>query len=290
MQEIGLLLLGKKGLETTLALKKNGLLSKVAFVVIGTDKAIKKDYFEEIRDFCVVHNVAWFTRQEFSKKSLLCDLLVAIGWRWLVNLQIYKLVTIHDSILPKYRGFNPLVTALIEGDNKIGATAIMASAGIDEGDIIAQREVDIEYPIKISAAIDIMSHLYVELVLEIFSNDELQATPQNDAVATYSLWRNEEDYAIDWNWDSKRIVRFINAVGKPYLNASTKYKGQKIRIIEASIIPDKNIVNRVPGKLFKVNDNQPEVVCGVGMLQINKAIYEQSDSNVIFDRLREKLK
>ena len=65
--------------------------------------------------------------------------------------------------------------------------------------------------------------------------------PQEEEKATYSLWRNEDDYLIDWNNTSKQIKRFIDAVGSPYKSASSYINNKKVRIIAANEYPDKTI-------------------------------------------------
>lgn len=289
MKKIGLLLLGKKGLISLTALKKNDLLSNIEFVVIGEDTCIRNDYSSEIEKFCKTNGIEWFSRQEFSKENLACKFLIAVGWRWLVDTNKYKLITIHDSLLPKYRGFNPLVTALIEGEKTIGASAIIANKGIDAGDIVAQEEIKIEYPIKIEEAINLIAEIYGKIIVMIVQSDDLNPKPQNHSNASYSIWRNEDDYRIDWSWDANRIKRFIDAVSYPYLGALTNYNGKEIRIFQASVIQDLPIVNRTPGKLFKIDGNAPQVVCGKGMIRIDKAVYDKIGHLVSFDKLRERL-
>jgi methionyl-tRNA formyltransferase len=52
----------------------------------------------------------------------------------------------HDSLLPKYRGFAPLPNALINGEREVGVTALFASEEYDMGDIVCQRRLAVEYP------------------------------------------------------------------------------------------------------------------------------------------------
>ena len=55
------------------------------------------------------------------------ELALAIGWKKLINSSYQQVVVLHDSLLPKYRGWNPLLTALINGDSRIGSTALIAN-------------------------------------------------------------------------------------------------------------------------------------------------------------------
>jgi methionyl-tRNA formyltransferase len=57
-------------------------------------------------------------------------------------------------------------------------------------------------------------------IIDQWRRNQLSA-PQADDFATYSIWRDEADYEIDWSSDAQAIQRFINAVGYPYAGART---------------------------------------------------------------------
>jgi methionyl-tRNA formyltransferase len=185
---------------------------------------------------------------------------------------VRNLITLHDSLLPKYRGFAPLPNALIAGERETGVSALFASDNYDAGDIICQRRLEIEYPIKIQEAIRRIVPLYAGIASEICSSlaagGELPRRKQDESQATYSLWRDDLDYEIDWRWDAARIGRFIHAVGSPYLGARTFLNQDPVTIPEAMVEPDVRIENRAAGKVIFVRDGQPVVVCGSGLLRI----------------------
>ena len=275
MNRIGFYLMNQKGFTVLCRFIKEFSTQHIAYVVGCRDKNVQKDYFDEIKNICDNNEIKFFYRTEqFNEKE---EYKVAIGWRWLIPEQD-NLIVLHDSLLPKYRGFAPLVNMLVNGENEIGVTALKASDSYDAGDIIDQKIIKIEYPIKIQQAIDLISPLYGDLVCSIFekiSNNTLEIKKQNDQEATYSLWLNQEDYRIDWNWDSEKICRFIDAVGFPYEGATTIAKDEKIIISEAEIIPDCQIEDRKRhiGKIIFMNDsNKPIIIAGKGLVKINKAI------------------
>jgi methionyl-tRNA formyltransferase len=292
-KNVGLFLMGKKGLTSLHALAASGSIEKVAFIVAGQDNSIKEDYFEDIKRVSESYNIDFTDRTQIDFTLLKCNHAIAIGWRWMIPLDFFPLIVFHDSLLPKLRGFNPLVTALIEGYSEIGVTALLAGAEFDKGPVLGQSKARISYPVKINEAIDIVSALYAGLLNEVIDSiqrDNLQSTDQDETEATYSLWRNDEDYLIDWSQDASRICRFVDAVGFPYLGAFTNYDGQPIRIVEAAEIDDLIIVNRTPGKILKIDNNQPLVVCGSGLVRIKNATYGDGDKSVVFNKLRVKLK
>lgn len=251
-------------------------------VVVGTDKHTQQDYATEIIKLCEQHHIPWIKRKTpFDFKS---KYAIAISWRWLLPTENQQLIVFHDSLLPTYRGFAPLVNQLIEGETTIGVTALFAAAEYDRGDIIQQAKTTISYPLTISAAIECIAPLYGHLLTSIFrqlaTTPTLPATPQQEAAATYSLWRDEADYAIDWTQSASRIRRKIDAVGFPYLGARCTYDGQLITVQQASEVPDVNIVNRDVGKVIFMRDQRPIVVCGTGLLKLEAAVFVDSNESI----------
>lgn len=264
---IRLYTLGYKGFYALSKLNSNQR-KFVSEVVIAKDKSVQKDYFNETKDFCQQNNILFFERgkEEISNS----EYSIAIGWRWLIN-DNKKLLVFHDSLLPKYRGFNPLVTALINGDSQIGLTALLASEEYDRGPIIGQKKIDIIYPIKINNAIEKISELYSQLLIEIIEKTDhknIIEIEQIEATATYSLWRDEEDYFINWNDSAENIKRFIDSVGFPYNGAKTMIDNLPVRIFDSSTEEDVTIENRCPGKVIFKRENNFIITCGKGLLNV----------------------
>lgn len=293
MNSIALFIMGKKGLACLETAIKTPFVT-IKTVVFATDKNVEKDYVEEIISVCKKHSIPHYNRIKFTSSILDgVDYYIAISWRWIVRENISKLIVFHDSILPKYRGFNPLVSALINGDKKIGVTAIFANKEFDKGDIIDTKIVEITYPIKIIDAITTISECYqllLQSVLQKIAANTIQAVPQNEEGATFSLWRDEEDYFLDWNLDAIVLERTINALGFPYGGARTRLNNDIIVITKAKAITDVKIENRTAGKLLFLKDNQPTIVCGQGLINIEEAHYLKNKEKVVFNKFRIRLK
>jgi len=268
---IAYFLLSKKGFKTIEVLIENNLIDSGDSIIIGRDKNIINDYSKCIEKLCIENKIIY----TFDKKttSLNFDLAIAVSWRWLINTK-KQLIVLHDSILPKYRGFAPLVDMLINEEKEIGVTALYAVENYDEGPIILQEKIAIGYPIKIDEAIDIVIALYQSVILNIIravkkENILPHAQKQNHLLASYSLWRDNNDYKINWNWDASKIVTFINAVGFPYNGAYSILDEKKVKISNAELLEDLKIENRDVGKIIFIKQNKPVVVCGSGLLKIN---------------------
>jgi methionyl-tRNA formyltransferase len=250
--------------------------SIIDLVVIGSDKSILRDYESEIIDECIKNNIKYVKRDAFTKVNT--EYALAISWRWLIKHPHEKLIIFHDSILPGYRGYSPLVNMLINGEPSIGVSAIFGGDKFDTGDIIIQKTTKINYPIKISDAIKINNKNYLDcsdfILKKISYKEILTGSPQNNLLATYSAWRDEDDYSINWNQSSNQIKRLIDSVAFPYKGACTKLNGKIVRILEAEEFPDLIIKNRDVGKVILIDNNKPIVICGNGLLRIDCAVIE----------------
>ncbi|WP_083321057.1 methionyl-tRNA formyltransferase [Hymenobacter glacialis] len=277
---VALYLMTEKGYAILEHLVNNFDYKIIKYVVGARDKNIENDFYEEIKTVCARFNLPFLDR---TQQSLILPTTVAlaISWRWLIA-EASGLVVMHDSLLPRYRGFAPLVNSLINGESEIGVTALYANAEFDRGDVIAQASQPINYPITIAQAITLSVQCYIELVERIWpvwvEGRSLPARPQNEQQASYSLWRDEQDYCIDWHRDSHYLQRFIDALGWPYKGAKALLNDKPVRILAVESEPEVHIENRTPGKVLFINQNQPIVVCGTGLLRLITVLDEANES------------
>ncbi|WP_201986406.1 formyltransferase family protein [Hymenobacter rubidus] len=256
--------------------------------VIGAqDPHLTHDYFEEIKNLCQASGIPFASRTE--PYSVTSTYALAISWRWLIR-EIDQLIVLHDSILPRYRGFAPLVSALINGENQLGVTALWASGEYDRGPIIQQAVRPVSYPLKIAQAISLAIECYKELINSVMSavasGSLPSGEPQQEEFATYSLWRDEQDYRINWQADCHTIKRFIDALGPPYQGASAQANGALIRVFDAEVEPDVRIENRTAGKVLFLKDQLPVVVCGTGLLRLTQLRHANNESALPLKQFR----
>lgn len=290
---IRLYLMGSKGFNVLKSLVDNGYKNMITDIVYAKDSTILNDYKENIIEFCKSNNIKYYNRLE-NVPSKKVEYSIAISWRWLIHDNI-NLIVLHDSLLPKYRGFAPLISALKNGEKSIGVTAIFANnSSYDTGPIIFQEKIDIEYPIKIYTAIDLISTCYQIIILNIFNklsqNIKLTSYNQDHQQATYSLWLDNEDYNINWKADSDYIQRHIDAVGYPYLGAKSYINKTRITILDGKSIEDIVIENRIPGKVIFNEDKYIIVVCGKGLLKITKMLNEDGTTALPLSKFRTRFK
>jgi methionyl-tRNA formyltransferase len=270
--ELTLYAMTAKGIATFAALQAAypGLVRQV---VSARDAGVDDDSYERLAKACADAGVPFHDRGAAAALPATGHAL-AVGWRWIIPVaDETTLVVFHDSLLPRHRGFNPLVTALVSGDEATGVTALLAAAEYDRGDILAQVTVPLVRPIRIADAIDLVAVAYATLAERIggliAAGTPLAGVPQDEAAATYSLWRDDEDYEVDWSLAAERIRDFVYAVGPPYAGARTSVGGEVVRLLDVTVEEDVRIANRTPGKVIFLRDGKPTVVCGSGLLRID---------------------
>jgi methionyl-tRNA formyltransferase len=248
----------------------------VAYVVTARDARVRHDYSEEIMELAGANGIPVYQRARSSAVLPVADARFAIGWRWMLPLDFATpLFVFHDSLLPRYRGFAPLVSALLNAESRVGVTVLLAAERADTGPIIAQDVLTITYPARIS---DVMTslcpsyHRLIRIVMRQLTLGDVQTTPQDESCASFSLWRDDEDYKIDWRRDATFLERFVDATGDPYLGASAVALNQVWRILRSRCLPDLRIENRVPGKILRLDEGRPVVVCGQGLLRLDEIV------------------
>ena len=292
LPRIALYLMGEKGVAALTALLQKFGAESIDFVVAAQDQHVKNDGFCDLKLICERNDISFFCKGE---QIPLCSgapsYQFAIGWRWMLPVS-RNLIVLHDSLLPRYRGFAPLCSALINGDTEIGATALFASREYDRGPIIAQKKMAISYPITIGRAISLMSCIYQDLVCEIvaslYEGKTLQSYAQNEINATYSLWRDCMDYRIDWSWSSEKICRFVDALGAPYLGAQTRSGEELYFIRQVEVVEDVFVEHRgaAVGKVIFKHEGFPVVVCGSGLIKLVAVEDDQGQSVLPLIRFR----
>lgn len=274
MSKVAFYLMSSKGYSTLIRFLELFDSANISYVVSDQDVSVKNDPFLKIKKMCESHDIRFYRRSEFPpeiEKSFK-GYKFAIGWRWLIT-NINNLIVLHDSLLPKYRGFAPLVNSLINQEEVIGVTALFANHSYDNGDIISQKKIKLSYPIKIERAIKLVEPIYFDLIKSIYIDIKLgkvlKGVKQCHDQASYSLWLDEFDYFIDWSWSAEKIKCFIDAVGYPYDYAKSYVNDQVVKIIDAETVDDVFVENRERhvGKVLFLKGS-PIIVCRTGLIKL----------------------
>ncbi|WP_296129141.1 methionyl-tRNA formyltransferase [uncultured Anaerococcus sp.] len=179
-------------------------------------------------------------------KDLKIDFIVVVAFGQLLKdvlLDNFKdrIINLHPSKLPLYRGASPIQFSLLNGEEETSATAMLIEKGMDSGDILIQKDYKIDPSEDYFDLEDKLGALGAEAIREAILNfDEVYAKriKQDDSKATFCTKISKEMGRIDFTRTSKEILNQIRAlVGFPV--AYFPYKGENIKIHKASLASDK---------------------------------------------------
>jgi methionyl-tRNA formyltransferase len=210
------------------------------------------------------------------------DIAFAIGWRYLISQEAYTLpprgtLIIHDSLLPRYRGFAPMNWAIINGEKETGVSLFHIAEGVDCGPIVDQLATPI-YPEDTAKTVDErLITLYEEIIIKNIPALEAgtaKAIPQEEAQATYCCKRTPEDGEIHWQQSAEQIYNLIRGCTQPFPGAYTLLKGKKIFIWEAKVVAaESRYVGNIPGRVIGKTQDCIEVLTTNGILGLKRLQY-----------------
>jgi methionyl-tRNA formyltransferase len=158
-------------------------------------------------------------------------------------------LNLHASLLPRWRGAAPIQAAIAAGDRETGITVMYMNEGLDTGDILLQRKIDV-LPIDMGASLhDRLADIAPEALLEslqLLANGSAPRIPQDQKLASYAPKLNRESGRISWNETSEVLERKIRAYN-PWPGAFTEFKNRKLKIFSASIVP----LRGKPGEILR---------------------------------------
>jgi methionyl-tRNA formyltransferase len=123
-------------------------------------------------------------------------------------------LNLHASLLPRWRGAAPIQAAIAAGDRETGITTMYMDEGLDTGDILLQRRIDISPDDTGGSLHDRLAQIAPDALLEslrLLAGGQAPRVSQNNALATQAPRLNREDGQIDWSKPAEAIDRKIRA-------------------------------------------------------------------------------
>ena len=246
-----------------------------------------------VKEFAIEKNIPVLQPEKISEiKNTLIQLnpdlfcVVAYGKILPKNiLEIPKLgsINVHGSLLPKYRGAAPIQWAVLNGDKTTGVTTMYMDEGMDTGDIILKKEVEIGDNETTGELWEKLSKIGGELLVETVKQIESGVAPREKQSENYSMapMLNKEMSRIDWEEKSgneiKNLVRGLN----PIMGAYTTFNGKKIKIWKVEKIETVEFVEKYPE--FKEHIERFRNIIGGTILysDIKEGLYVKAKDSII---------
>ena len=176
-------------------------------------------------------------------RALEPDVIVVMAYgqilpKAVLEIPMIACLNLHASLLPRWRGAAPIQAAIASGDRETGITVMYVDEGLDTGDILLQRKIDIAANETGDSLHDRLAEIAPHALLEslrLLGTGNAPRIPQDETLATYASKLNREAGLINWNDTAEAIERQIRAYN-PWPGAFTEFNNRKLKIFAASIV------------------------------------------------------
>ena len=170
-------------------------------------------------------------------------------------------INLHASLLPKYRGAAPINWAIVHGETRTGLTTMRIDAGMDTGDILLQRELEIGTKVTAPELSTRLSEAGAPLMADTLlglAAGKITPRPQDHSKATLAPMLKRDDGRIDWNCTSTEIYNRMRGFA-PWPGASTTFRSHFCHLWAEPVTDIKH--DAPPSTLIQESD-QLLIVCG----------------------------
>ena len=189
-----------------------------------------------VKKYAVENNLTVFQPEKLRNPEFLeqirnldADVFVVVAFRMMPKIlfEMSKIGTfnLHASLLPDYRGAAPINFAIINGEEKTGATTFFINEKIDEGNILLQEELPISPDENAGSLHDRLMEMGAKLVvktLDGLAENSITEQPQPQVAEPKNAFKIfKEDTRINWNQDGETVHNFIRGMS-PYPAAWTE--------------------------------------------------------------------
>jgi methionyl-tRNA formyltransferase len=179
-------------------------------------------------------------------------------------------ICFHPSLLPLHRGPSSINWPIIAGETKTGLTIFYPNDGLDEGDILLQKEVEI-------GPDDTLGTVYFNKIFQLGVDAMLEAVdliaagnapriPQDHSKATYESWCKREHAEIEWSKPVDEVYNLIRGTN-PQPGAWTTCDGKTLQIFDSAKLADGD---GAPGEVTAVGDDGITVAAPGGAILVKR--------------------
>ena len=256
----------------------------VLAVVTQPDKPAGRGHklqMSPIKKFAVEKNIPVFQpksiRKEFDiqeeLKKLEPDFFVTFAFGQILSQEVldipkYETINLHASLLPRYRGANPIQRAIINGDKETGICTMITELGLDCGDICQKLVIPISDTMNCEELwneIAEKSPKMIEETLERLQNKTLTPQKQCEDGVCMANKLTKEECLIDWTKTNNEIHNLIRGICR-CPSAYFLFNEKIIKVIESEAVDGSGEV----GKIVNHSKEGVDIACGKGLLRLIK--------------------
>ncbi len=207
-------------------------------------------------------------------QALQPDLIIVVAYgqilpKVVLDIPLYHCINIHASLLPKYRGAAPINKVIIDGGTETGVTTMLMDVGLDTGDMLVKRSLNIgenETAGELHDRLALLGREVMEETLDQLCAGTLVAEKQDDALSCYAPMLKKEDGLIDWQRSALEIHNQVRGLD-PWPGAYTYLEDEVLKIAATTV--DTGSVEAA-GTIISADKTGVRIACGEGVLIVGE--------------------
>lgn len=234
-----------------------------------------------IKQFALDHNLPVFQPKSIRKepeiqeelKKLKPDFFVTFAFGQILSQEVldipkYETINLHASLLPKYRGANPIQRAIINGDKETGICTMITELGLDCGDVCLKEIIPISEDMNCEELFNTISELspaLLERTLVGLADGSIKPVPQCEDGICMANKLTKEETSIDWTKPAGEIHNLVRGIYK-FPSAHFIYHNKLVKVLKTKIVDGSG----KPGEFVEVTKDGIKVGCGKGCILLMK--------------------
>jgi methionyl-tRNA formyltransferase len=173
----------------------------------------------------------------------------------------HRMLNVHPSLLPRWRGAAPIERAIMAGDETTGVSIMEVTAGLDSGPVCLQAEEPISPDDTYGTLSERLAGVGGELLVRALDEDP-PCVEQAEAGVTYAEKIGPEDRRLDPARPAAELERVVRALA-PHVGAFVEVGDVRLGVHEARVVD-------VPGAAgeLSLESTRPVLVCGERALEL----------------------
>ncbi|MDD5373598.1 MAG: methionyl-tRNA formyltransferase [Sulfurimonas sp.] len=194
-----------------------------------------------------------------------CDYIVVAAYGQILPLEILQhapCINLHASILPQYRGASPIQQTLLNGDSKTGVTAMLMDEGLDTGDIIKIKEIDVNKTEMAESLFDRLSDAACELTIDVLENfNSYIPIKQDDSLSSHCKKISKQDGEVEFDDATAIFNKYRAFTPWPGIYLSSGLKLKKIELVD-------EVSQNESGKILDIEKEGVVIGCKRGSIKV----------------------
>lgn len=159
----------------------------------------------------------------------------------MLDIPSHGTLNVHPSLLPKFRGPSPALSAILEDERTGGVSIMLMDETMDTGPVVAQARVELDesaWPPKGSMYEDLLAREGGNLLAEVLPDwiaGTITPEVQNNAQATYTKKFTDKDARVDVATDARQNLLKIRAFDHGPRAYFITAEGKRVIITDAQL-------------------------------------------------------